>query len=58
MRRTFCVLLLCLASIVVPFAVSAADPTPVSCTWSQVTRVIDGDTIDVEIEGIPYRVRL
>ncbi len=37
--------------------VSAAQPAAPAGTAAQVTQIIDGDTIDVTISGVPYRVR-
>ena len=34
-----------------------SDPLPVSWTWALVTYIVDGDTVDVGIEGSAYRVR-
>jgi endonuclease YncB( thermonuclease family) len=36
---------------------SGAPPSGVTGDTAQVTRVIDGDTIDVEMNGVGYRVR-
>lgn len=35
----------------------SADPTPMACEWGQVVYIVDGDTIDVVMDGSNYRVR-
>ncbi len=54
MRRFICCLLLFAAACTND---AAAPPDDIQGETAQVTRVIDGDTIDVRIDGVGYRVR-
>ena len=56
MKRLLSVL--CALSILtVCVSITHADPPPINPTPALVTHVVDGDTIDVEIDGLTYRVR-
>ena len=50
-------LLLCVGLLALHAPSTNADPAPVSCVWARVTCIVDGDTIDVDVDGSTFRVR-
>ena len=57
MNRITWLFFICLCSALLAQPSLAQDPTPVACTWAQVTYIVDGDTIDVNLGRTVYRVR-